>query len=1350
MVTRSLGKWRSRTAGAQAYNPDFSGSHSHARGIWIGRSATSSILKPAIRDRPLHPLPPSYFTTPHAPPRKMKSKTKKSTASMDSSIPSTVGASSSSIVPSASSSRGTKKFLSFKKKSEVSLPAPPPNPIELNDDGQPSQWRFGESLGPALPLSSANVLKAFSSMGKRYYHHFKEVQSSLRGDHPSSSKHFVCIQDWVLEYNNTVHDSDLSAQLTSLLASDPGPVNVDDLSGLLFPGLPEFNPKYQESLYRCWDSDVFNTIRLTRSWLPSRSPTWSYGDILCVRRMYNHASPHFPYLLEHQYPARQPMKKSTYHLDWYFDNVWLRNIRNLIVDAFELHQLWFGAAEFFNLRLDDIPTSSSICGASDVIDSLIQSGRDGALPTPSSFSKFHMPLEIIKLEDAEAQLRAVSRLLMHRTIDHIALVAGLELPRFGVDHALVGAFFSMAEVDFPFEELERHGVPLQGIRILDGKDVRPLNPCPPATALEYQAIVKEITEHDTGDARGEFLEIWRMRPVAEVKRPSPWIIKFPIGRGDESQQSRALYNDLFESCLRDVDSHMAGALARVLGPGTITLRDTVPLPRAASLSPPRDPTPQPTLPTGSMDLNLVDAVMPDFNADPSSSDEEGSIDDWNPRLQRRKARIAAAAQADPLWDAVQKDLPVAARDRASAEYGRIVPMIQVAQNKSRVWRTPLEEYLLAEWTEWHRRAPPTPCIELPQPEDSCVASSSRVTVGPSYTQQRSTRSRSPTVVGQRGRGRYDRPRSRSPRRFRPRSRSPRHFRPRPRSSPRFRRRSRSLRRRRSPSHDRRRSPSHDRRRPPSRDRRRPLSRDRHPPSSSRRHSCSPGSDLAGSRGRPVSRMPEPSGSWHAQRSRSASHGPTKVVDSFEAPQTPPGRPSAPPVIPGDSFEALQPPPDRPSAPPVVPSDSFEAPQTPPGRPSALSTFPGGAIPETADPAATNPAAADPAAANPAAANPAVADPAVADPAAADPAAADPAATDPAAADPAAADSAAADPATTEPIATDLAVVNPVGVDPAVIDPAVVDQAVVDQAVVDPVVPLATWFRIELSGVTEDVDIPRLFELFQATGLIGVRVRKNKMAKGAARNKKKVLLSFKSEQRRDAVLSLLRNSPEHRPWPFNEANTVHVDRQEALDSFRYVLCPEYVQMCYLHQQSPVDLAEMMENAPPYRDLGDLRRFHPFPLPVAATSVKTFLRYSLLELNRYPPIAVEGFTLGAPQIMDRIEFTTAWLVRTLDEEYTATRRRLAQFVRAHAIRDDRSTTPFWVPLYRTNGPYDDLVRVIGQSAMLDPDVQYSRPSRPRHMESFGYLESGLWYIDWDRSSPAPFLFLRTDEAIFSGAR
>ena len=139
-----------------------------------------------------------------------------------------------------------------------------------------------------------------------------------------------------------------------------------------------------------------------------------------------------------------------------------------------------------------------------------------------------------------------------------------------------------------------------------------------------------------------------------------------------------------------------------------------------------------------------------------------------------------------------------------------------------------------------------------------------------------------------------------------------------------------------------------------------------------------------------------------------------------------------------------------------------------------------------------------------------------------------------------------------------------------------------------------------------------------------------------------------------------------------------------------------------------------------------------------------------MNWYPPIAVEGFTLGAPQILDRIEFTMAWLVHILDEEYTTMQHWFAQFVCAHAVHEDWSTRAFWVPLYHTNGPYDDLIHMIGQRAMLDPDVQYSCPARPRHMELMGYLESGLWYIDWDRSSPIPFLFLRTDEVIFSGAR
>lgn len=161
--------------------------------------------------------------------------------------------------------------------------------------------------------------------------------------------------------------------------------------------------------------------------------------------------------------------------------------------------------------------------------------------------------------------------------------------------------------------------------------------------------------------------------------------------------------------------------------------------------------------------------------------------------------------------------------------------------------------------------------------------------------------------------------------------------------------------------------------------------------------------------------------------------------------------------------------------------------------------------------------------------------------------------------------------------------------------AVMEDGQATGEVVDPVVPVGTWFRIELSGVTAEVDVRQLFELFQARGLIGARIRKNKTGKGAARTRKKVMLSFKAEQKRDVLLSMLLASSEHKPWPFDEAIAVPVERQEALSSFRYVLCPEYVEMCYSQQKSPEDLAMMLQDAPPYREIGDLRELHPFPLP-----------------------------------------------------------------------------------------------------------------------------------------------------------
>jgi hypothetical protein len=313
----------------------------------------------------------------------------------------------------------------------------------------------------------------------------------------------------------------------------------------------------------------------------------------------------------------------------------------------------------------------------------------------------------------------------------------------------------------------------------------------------------------------------------------------------------------------------------------------------------------------------------------------------------------------------------------------------------------------------------------------------------------------------------------------------------------------------------------------------------------------------------------------------------------------------------------------------------------------------------------------------------------------------------------------------------------------------------EEDTIDPVVAVGVWFRIEFSGVTAEVGIKALFKRFGDDGLIGVRVRKNKAGKGAARNKKKVMFSFKSEKRRDYVLSRLRDLPGLCPWTFEEVIAVPASHQEALNSFRYVLHPEYVEMCYLHQQSAQDLATMLLHAPPCRDIGDLRELHPFPLPPNETSVRSFLRYSLLEFNRFPPRLSDLVTTGAPRMLDRVEFSLAWLLSTLNSVYNTTRRQLAQFVHAHIDRANQNSVPFWVPLYITNGPYDSLVREVAQRAVVtaaagDPAVQYSKPSRPRHMESIGYLESKLWYIDWDLSSPGPCLFLRNGQAIFEGGK
>ena len=97
---------------------------------------------------------------------------------------------------------------------------------------------------------------------------------------------------------------------------------------------------------------------------------------------------------------------------------------------------------------------------------------------------------------------------MHCTLDHIALVCGLELPHFGVNHSLIGSFFAVDNADVPVAELECHGIPLHGIQILEEREVCPLHPFTPVSDLESQEVARSVAE--CTEPHGDFAEIWKM------------------------------------------------------------------------------------------------------------------------------------------------------------------------------------------------------------------------------------------------------------------------------------------------------------------------------------------------------------------------------------------------------------------------------------------------------------------------------------------------------------------------------------------------------------------------------------------------------------------------------------------------------------------------------------------------------------------------------------------------------------------------------------------------------------------------------------------------------------------------
>ncbi|KAF9521040.1 hypothetical protein BS47DRAFT_1356995 [Hydnum rufescens UP504] len=271
---------------------------------------------------------------------------------------------------------------------------------------------------------------------------------------------------------------------------------------------------------------------------------------------------------------------------------------------------------------------------------------------------------------------------MHQIVDHVAIVNGPEPPQFGVDYALVGAFFSVTEDDFPLAELEHHGIPLHGVHILEAREIHPLDPLAMVMEPQCQIVADAVAHRPHDQSHREFMEIWKMRWAEEVKHPSRW----------DSLLS-TVYSALFGSGLRDVDSAMAGALADVLGPVTITLCDAVPLAPISSTSvasTPASPA-EANVTTPSRSLDDFDRAMLGVESEEEQEDKfldfglgfiAGNMDVH--RIDK-KCDLIQKVKVDPCWNAVIKDFQAIAEDpKAPSAKQCILDIVKAAQAKRKL------------------------------------------------------------------------------------------------------------------------------------------------------------------------------------------------------------------------------------------------------------------------------------------------------------------------------------------------------------------------------------------------------------------------------------------------------------------------------------------------------------------------------------------------------------------------------------------------------------------------------------------------------------------------------------------
>ncbi|KAF9520209.1 hypothetical protein BS47DRAFT_1387541 [Hydnum rufescens UP504] len=147
-----------------------------------------------------------------------------------------------------------------------------PSSVSLEESHGPLLWQLHQPLAPLPPDAIKNLKSSAAGMCSHYIRHFLAKIKAAKGRTPSDECHYVSIQEWVLEYSNTLWEDDCSPLLLDTSLTHQTPFQKHNL---LFSGPPDL--QCGESMHRVLPF----TGSVDRAWTAT-TPNWSYNDMLFV------------------------------------------------------------------------------------------------------------------------------------------------------------------------------------------------------------------------------------------------------------------------------------------------------------------------------------------------------------------------------------------------------------------------------------------------------------------------------------------------------------------------------------------------------------------------------------------------------------------------------------------------------------------------------------------------------------------------------------------------------------------------------------------------------------------------------------------------------------------------------------------------------------------------------------------------------------------------------------------------------------------------------------------------------------------------------------------------------------